>query len=269
MAMKTFKIPFAFKDGELFDYNTAVKKVDYTCQCGEVVRIRGGEIMSNHFYHINETECCNESIIHKAYKSVFLNEKKILLPYDYNKTSLIEFDRVELEKKINDFVPDAIGYIGDKKYLIEFAKTSFIGERKLKKIKDANLFCIEVSILKGATTISEIKEHLVKESYYKEIVHAPEYGELKYLKEKVKIGFNNLRRKHKAELMTLEDKYNTDITELRLWSDLVQTIHKGGIRFEYKSDCKNGAKFYVSSLNDFIIFSKDGGITIKRNTRAN
>jgi len=26
--MKTFKIPFAFKDGELFDYKTAVKKVD-------------------------------------------------------------------------------------------------------------------------------------------------------------------------------------------------------------------------------------------------
>ena len=132
--MKTFKVPFAYNEkGELIDTKQAKKKVDYKCNCVETVRLRGGEVIKNHFYHSEGVQCSLESSIHKAYKQVFSEVKEIMLPYPINGSSRLVFDRVEIERKIGSFIPDAIGYIGEKQYLIEFAKTSFIGERKKAK----------------------------------------------------------------------------------------------------------------------------------------
>ncbi len=183
---KTLKIPFAYNaNNQLIDVSKANKSEQYKCSCGEPVKLRGGEKVTSHFYHIGEKVCSLESAIHKAYKAVFADIKKIKLPYFINETPLFEFDRVELEKKVGDFIPDAIGYMGDKQYLVEFAKTSFIGERKKAKIKKINLFCIEVTIDKSATTIEEIKNHLVKDVIYKDIINAPMYSEM----EKIAVAF--------------------------------------------------------------------------------
>lgn len=248
----TFKIPFAFDNkGNVIDYKDAVKNIDYFCQCGEIVRLRGGEIISDHFYHIKETECCNESIIHKAYKAVLLRDKKIKLPMPYNGVSLLEFDKVELEKQINDFQPDAIGWKDGTRYLIEFAKTNWIGERKLNKIKKSNLFCLEVSII-NATTTEEISNHLTNDGYYKQIIHAPEHQEFEEFKNKSREEFRKLRDDYERKL-----KYYLQTDQI--------FRHPQGLIVKFRTDCKNGAKLYCHNKLGLSVFVVDEHLTIKFN----
>ena len=249
--MKSFKVPFAFdSDGNVIDKNTAEKKTIYYCSCGSEVKLRGGEIYQNHFYHITEKECSLESSIHNAYKSVFSEIKTIKLPYEVDGLKVLNFDSVILEKKMDDFIPDAVGIIGDKQYLIEFAKTSYIGERKENKIKKSNLFCIEVDIVKTVTTIDEIKEHLISDYYYKDIIHIPEYKQMRELKENYAREYNILKSKLKQAEYSL-DKY---------------AINQSGIALFFKCDCKNGAKMYVGELhngNEIIGFQNNEVLNLK------
>lgn len=238
--MKTFKVPFAFdNDGNVIDINTAKKQKIYYCSCGSEVKLRGGEIYQNHFYHITEKECSLESSIHKAYKSVFSEIKTLKLPFEVNGSKVLNFDSVILEKQIDDFIPDAIGIIGDKKHLIEFAKTSYIGERKENKIKKSNLFCIEIDIIKTVTNIEQIKEHLLNEDYYKHIVHIPEYEEMRLLKENYAYEYNKLKHKLKeAEYNLYQYKCNN------------KNINLTDFSLFFKCDCKNGAKMYAGELDN-------------------
>lgn len=247
--MKTFKIPFAFdKEGKLFDIQTAKKGVVYYCNCGAELKIRGGDIMSDHFYHTSESVCSLESSIHKAYKSVFSSIKSIKLPYAINGVNILTFDSVVLEKQIDDFIPDAIGYIGDDQYLIEFAKTSFIGDRKKEKIKKSNLFCIEISIIKTVTSMSDIENHLLNNKYYKDVIHIPEYQEMKELREKFKFEYLKLQAKHRDEIKELYDKLHEKNNEIEDLKDK-EYLFKDFSLF-YKADCKNGAKMYKHDLGN-------------------
>lgn len=240
--MKTFKVPFAFdNDGNVIDINIAEKQKIYYCSCGSEVKLRGGEIYQNHFYHITEKECSLESSIHKAYKSVFSELKTLKLPFEVNGSNVLNFDSVILEKQIDDFIPDAIGIIGDKKYLIEFAKTSYIGERKENKIKKSNLFCIEIDIIKNVTTIEQIKEHLMDNQYFKHIIHIPEYEEMKALKENYAHEYLKLKNKLKETEYKLEQFRNSNNYNNRKQNDF---------SLFFKCDCKNGAKMYVGELDN-------------------
>lgn len=271
---KTFKIPFAFDDNNnVVDIESAEKGVIYKCNCGSDVKLRGGEIVSDHFYHINESNCSLESAIHKAYKSVFQRVKKVKLPpYTINgDAEILIFDKVELEKKIDDYIPDAIGYIGEKRYLIEFAKSSYIGERKEKKIKKSNLFCLEIDIIKTINSISEIEKHLIVEEYYKHIIHNPEPKEMKELREKFKQEYIKLKIEHISEIKLLQDKIydlKDKVYDLEKELEIFNEIKEDCGLF-YKTDCRNGAKMYKRKLDGFnqeiVAFQKNGVINVKFN----
>lgn len=247
--LKTFKIPFAFdKEGKLFDVQTAKKGVVYYCNCGAELKIRGGDIMSDHFYHTSESICSLESSIHKAYKSLLSSIKSIKLPYLINGVNILKFDRVVLEKQIDDFIPDAIGYIGDNQYLIEFAKTSYIGERKKEKIKKSNLFCIEISILKTVSSMSEIEDHLLNKKYYKHLIHIPEYQEMKLLREKFKSEYLKLKDKHRNEIKELYDNLNEKHHQLDILKEKEYLFNDFALF--YIRDCINGAKMYQKNLGN-------------------
>lgn len=262
---KTFKVPFAF-DGinGVVDISNAKKGVIYKCNCGADVKLRGGDIISDHFYHIDESECSLESAIHKAYKEVFLISKKIKLPYVVNGDEELVFDKIELEKKIDDYIPDAIGYIGGTQYLIEFAKSSYIGERKRGKIKKSNLFCLEVDIIKTIDSIDGIKNHLISDKSYKHIIHIPEYKEMKELRDKFKTEYYKLLSRNKESESHLITKINDLESQLESFNEI-----KEDCGLFYKTDCKNGAKMYVKNLSGYgrqvIGFQKNGVINIKFN----
>lgn len=254
MNMNNFKIPFAYTEsGDVIDLSTAEKKTTYFCQCGSEVRVRGGEIIPNHFYHFdNGKKCSLESAIHKAYKDVFYSLKKIKLPYTINGKSVLEFDRVELEKKIDTFIPDAIGYIGEDKYLIEFAKSSYIGKRKEDAIKKANLFCLEIDIIKNVRTLNDIRNHLENESNYKHVIHIPEYKELTEVKEK----FLKLSRKFDRKIKEAENKeIELSNENLRLRDEVENlrdqlSLAQNKIRLKYRCLCKNGSHMFTGTMKD-------------------
>lgn len=192
---KSYKVPFAYdSDGTMVDYVSAVKGVHYTCECGKKVALRGGDKISPHLYHTEPTECNGESIIHKAYKNAFEKVKSIKLPHQVNNCDKLEFDRIQIEKKYGDIIPDAIGYINEVPYFIEFAHTSYIKEAKLNKIKKANVFCIEISICTWYDRLDQIIEHLKNLTHHKTIVHVPEYQEMIKLREKFTEEYRKLQK---------------------------------------------------------------------------
>lgn len=237
---KNFKIPFAFNsEGNLIDIKNAVKGELYYCTCGSDVKLRGGSVVSNHFYHLIDSECSLESFIHKAYKSVFAECKKIKLPYIVNGTNELVFERVELEKKINDYIADAVGYIGNQQYVIEFAKTSFIKETKKKKIEDSNLFCVEIKIDKRIASVSDIKHHLEEDISSKKIIYIPEYDEIKNLREKFIVAYRTLQAENeRLNLLNIELIAKTDILNLL----------QNGCRLYFKTQCKNGAFLFKHDI---------------------
>jgi hypothetical protein len=267
---KTFKIPFAYTlEGKVVDIETAQKGEIYLCSCGAEVKLRGGEIVRDHFYHINESECSLESAIHKAYKTVFQTLKRIQLPHAVNGVKELCFDRVELEKKVDDYVPDAIGYIGNEPHLIEFAKTSYIGERKENKIKKSNLFCLEVSIVKTITTIAEIEKHLTSDSWYKHIIHVPEYAEMRELREKFKDAYNKLKYENER-MQRVNNKLSWENGQLK-GNTFGGMLEGGDLALFYQKDCKNGAKFYKRDIDKGAIigFENKGVFTIKFDSMNN
>lgn len=250
--MKTFKVPFAYKEGQIIDIESAVKGEIYKCNCGADVKLRGGDIISNHFYHINESECSLESAIHKAYKEVFLNLKMIKLPFQINGKNDLEFGRVELEKRIDDYQPDAIGYINGQKIIVEFAKSSYIDSRKEAKIKKSNLTAIEVDIITTVKTLDEISNHLLNETYHKHIIHLPEYAEMKQMREKFEKSYRQLQQK----------LWSTE----RAFEEYKELTQMGDMPLYFKTKCKNGADLYKNKLDngdEIIAFVKGKVISLK------
>lgn len=289
--MKTFKVPFAFDEyRNIVDIHSAVKGKAYYCNCGSEVKLRGGDVVSDHFYHTSEVQCSLESAIHKAYKSVFYSLKKIKLPYPVNNTDVLVFDKVELEKQINDYRPDAIGYIGEEKYLIEFAKTSFIDKRKEQKIKRSNLFCIEIEIDETVISIADITDHLINQKYFKRNIHIPEYKGIVELRSKFTVAYNKIKNKLEetkrlllnktSELDNLKEELNNlyflkkrlNETEILLNDktkelDYISNELKNLFLF-YTADSRTGVKLYKKYLGDgkeIIASQSDKVLNIKFN----
>lgn len=59
---------------------------------------------------------------------------------------LLEFDRIELEYRIDDIVPDIIVYKNNASLMIEIAVTHFIDEEKKEKIKRLGISTIEINL---------------------------------------------------------------------------------------------------------------------------
>ena len=270
--MKDFKVKFAYTNkGEIIDVVSAEKQTDYYCACGGKVRLRGGDVISDHFYHLNDnTGCSEETVLHKVYKEVFKEEKKIILPTTYNNQDILEFDEVYLEKTVGDFIPDAIGIKGGEKFLIEFAYSSFIGERKLKKIKKLNAFCMEVHISQYKSTIEEIRKDLTSDTFMKHIVHYPSLSkdlyELKKELEKISNKYNITQtRVNELEIKIKKEKelnnYLNNALESansfeREYGDVIHFITKThGCKLKFIRQLENGAAMYMSK--QFIAFVDD------------
>jgi competence CoiA-like predicted nuclease len=169
------KVPFAYDEtGKILDPQSAEKSIDYKCECGAYVRVRGGEKTRTHFYHISATKCLGgETIIHKAYKQVFFELKQIRFG-----NGLKTYYDIDTEKKINavsgHIIADAIGYIDETAHIIEFAKTSKIDNRKKKKLQEINLLTIEILIDNEVKTLDDIRSHLIDRHERKHIIHVPD-----------------------------------------------------------------------------------------------
>ncbi len=81
----------------------------------------------------------------------------------------IPVDRVELEKRFDDIIPDIVVYSGDKYFFIEIYVTHPIDDEKLKKLKEKNISTIEIDLskIKRDISVEEYTDNLLKNSYRK------------------------------------------------------------------------------------------------------
>lgn len=199
---KEIQLPFGIRDGRLISINEINEserglKCNCTCaHCGDRLIAKLGKIKVRHFTHSN-SNCSGalESSLHIFAKQVLQENKKIKVPklmvcssyYDdyyyknfwgnYNnkdegsdnevivKEQIIEFDRVELETRIDNIVPDVVLYKGNKPLLVEIAVTHFIDNEKLLKIKQKDLSTIEIYF-----DLKELDKHSFDKAYVENLI---------------------------------------------------------------------------------------------------
>ena len=74
------------KEGNIIHIDDALPRTDYICSdCGNILRVKKGEIKAKHFFHLNTENCggTGESLIHKYFKKKILKFKTIKIPIYY------------------------------------------------------------------------------------------------------------------------------------------------------------------------------------------
>lgn len=135
----------------------------------------------HHFAHRSNEDCeyGYESSLHLAAKDILSRAKKIVIPPVYVEfpqsgkpkellypKKEIPVDRVELEKRFDDIIPDIVVYSGDKYFFIEIYVTHPIDDEKLKKLKEKKISTIEIDLSKEKRDISveELSDILLNSS---------------------------------------------------------------------------------------------------------
>lgn len=157
--------------GCITDINEAVSENSYYCPaCHEKLTLRTkGDKRRPHFAHKAKSNCSHgyETALHLMAKTIVEDAESFYLPElsflrsDIRREIVVEgqyvkFAHVELEKDLDDIVPDVIGYVAIKgkevPIAIEILVTHAVDQEKLERIKAKRLRTIEIDL-------SEYKEN--------------------------------------------------------------------------------------------------------------
>ncbi|MBR1763449.1 MAG: topoisomerase DNA-binding C4 zinc finger domain-containing protein [Eubacterium sp.] len=220
MAVSKSNLIYALKHGKAVHISEVESglKCNCTCPaCNEPLIARKGQKTMHHFAHKAKSECeyGYQSSLHLAAKDILSEYKTIVLPevainfynhggsYKFVKISdakEITFDRIVLEKKQGDIIPDVIGYVGNKKIYIEIFVTHAIDENKLKRIKSENISTIEIDLSDIDRNISkeELTEMLLKDNPAKKWIYNKLENEWynRFIKHSIKLMINGSRVYH-------------------------------------------------------------------------
>lgn len=178
------KLIYALKDGNIVSIDEVQSGKDCGCvcpACGDELIARKGEKRMHHFAHRSNEDCeyGYESSLHLAAKDILSRSEKMVIPPVYvefpqsgkSKELLylkkkIPVDRVELEKRFDDIIPDIVVYSGDKYFFIEIYVSHPIDDEKLKKLKEKNISTIEIDLskIKRDISVEELSDILLKSS---------------------------------------------------------------------------------------------------------
>jgi competence CoiA-like predicted nuclease len=162
------------KEESLIEVKNALNglKCECTCKCcGELVLSKQGKKKEWHFAHVSKIDCKysnnpGETDLHILAKEVFKEHKTLLMDRVYFedklviKSSSIKFDKIEIEKRVDNFIPDIIAYKGNSCVWIEIAVTHFTDRKKIDYCKKNNITLIEIDLSK---TDRDITKELLKE----------------------------------------------------------------------------------------------------------
>lgn len=144
---------------------------DLNCAlCNDKLVAKKGSKTQHHFAHYR-TENCKGSVetsLHLLAKEIISKNREITLPrvelrigakqenFIFHKPTKIRFDKIRVENKLDEIIPDLICYVNNQPLLIEIAVTHFIDNIKRQKLKSLNLSTIEIDL-------SEFKEGITKQ----------------------------------------------------------------------------------------------------------
>lgn len=178
------KLIYALKDGNIVSIDEVQSGKDCGCvcpACGDELIARKGEKRMHHFAHRSNEDCeyGYESSLHLAAKDILSRSEKMVIPPVYVKfpqsgkskellylKKEIPVDRVELEKRFDDIIPDIVVYSGDEHFFIEIYVTHPIDDEKLKKLKEKNISTIEIDLskIKRDISVEDLSDILLKSS---------------------------------------------------------------------------------------------------------
>lgn len=164
--IKKNNLTYALKNGQLIHISSVESglKCDCICpSCGEHLIAKKGNKVVHHFAHKPNSECAYgyQTSLHLLAKEILFECKEITIPeviLDFSKyggtykiikiadSKRISLDKVVLEKKEGDVIPDIIGYCGNKKLFIEIYVTHKIDENKYEKLKKLDISTIEINL---------------------------------------------------------------------------------------------------------------------------
>ena len=151
--IKRNQLIYAIKDGVATSIENVESGLKCGCicpSCGEPLVARKGAKRMHHFAHYSGHNCeyGYETSLHLAAKEILSKANRIMLPAVYIQfpnspkapelyceSKEIEIERVELEKRFQDVIPDVVIYAGGKQLFLEVYVTHAIDDVKLKKLK--------------------------------------------------------------------------------------------------------------------------------------
>ena len=144
-------------DDELLHIDDAKngKACKATCiDCGCPLIAKNGGTVAHHYAHDPEfykADECNwqpETELHLMAKMVIAADKNLRIPIGTidPKFKEIDFESVELEKRLDSRIPDITAYANGERILIEIAVTHKCDSTKISEMKRANNNCVEIDL---------------------------------------------------------------------------------------------------------------------------
>lgn len=211
--------------------------------CKTPLIAKQGEILSWHFAHTNSdnvTSACGESDLHlnaklEIYKSMqicapvmfekeicdvlvvpgtegvdFTNYLKMYYGVDVTANFLLAFDSMKIESRIDSFIPDLIGWVGAKRFIIEVVVTHDIDEKKLKWIKENEINCLRLRFSTKKSDSSQSKIIAEPQADWVFTSQTPLYRALQLCQH------NEFKFRESAQYFNIEiDRLNQDIEEAK------------------------------------------------------
>lgn len=175
------KIQYGLLNNELVHVDSVPKGLACNCVCPSCKRTlvaRKGDKTTHHFAHYNNNQCdtAYETTLHILAKEILKESKKIQIPPVYiglNNIMVsdeynVDIDKVELEKRINDIIPDIVIYARNNILLLEVYVTHKLNTEKIAKIKEYKYSTIQIDL-------SHLDRHISKEELTKILIDSSKY----------------------------------------------------------------------------------------------
>lgn len=184
-----------------------------------------------HFAHYNSDACSHatETAIHMKAKEIIEKAKFIVTPeviagYKEKGRQVIKelpvtFDKVVLERRVSNIVPDILASKGERELMIEITVTHGIDDEKYKKIEELGISTLEIDL-------SQLETNFDPETLYSEIITstAHKYWVYNSLAEKEKEKLKEEYLKEQKE----EEEAKRKAEEKREWARKKQAESKEG-----------------------------------------
>lgn len=171
------KLIYGLKDDKLVHISEVESGLKCNCVCPscktELIARKGSKI-KHHFAHNNTEDCKKgyETSIHILAKEILSEQNSIegpiitIGPNDIVVHSMpIKYDRVEIEKKIENIIADIVVYKGERLLIIEIFVTHKIDKEKEEKLKKIGISTMEIdlSMMDKEINKEELREILLKD----------------------------------------------------------------------------------------------------------
>ncbi len=151
------KLPFGMQQGKLVDIMSVESGLACNCfcpSCGKQLIAKKGNINEHHFAHYHSEDCNRgvETALHIKTKDILINNTSIVLPPVYfdnrilHPDTIVQYNNVLLEKRLNNIIPDIIIHVKGKPLLIEISVTHMVDWSKKQKIFLSGYSAIEIDV---------------------------------------------------------------------------------------------------------------------------